>query len=90
MAQESISLTPELILQAKELVIRLNAVSVSLLQRHLRIGYGAGVALAQALEHAGVITAPALDDFCTLTPGARTARAVQVAHCPRTVRSLGH
>jgi len=44
--------------QATELVVRMNAVSVSLLQRHFRLGYGAGTELARALESAGIVTPP--------------------------------
>jgi hypothetical protein len=63
--------TPELLQQAAALVVRVNAVSVSLLQRHFRLGYSDGLGLALALEHAGLITAPGADGYRALTSQAR-------------------
>lgn len=60
--------------QATELVVRMNAVSVSLLQRHFRLGYGAGTELARALESAGIVTPPGSDGFRNLTPFAMSLR----------------
>lgn len=62
---------PELLQQAIELVIRVNAMSVSLLQRHFGLGYADGLGLALALEEAGLITAAGADGFRALTPQAR-------------------
>lgn len=69
--QNTHSVTPELLQQAINLVVRVNAVSVSLLQRHFQLGYSDGLELALALEHAGLITAPGADGYRALTPQAR-------------------
>lgn len=66
--------TPELVQQATDLVVRLNAASVSLLQRHFRLGYSAGLELAQALEKADIVTPPGQDGFRHLTSRAQALR----------------
>lgn len=65
---------PELIQQATDLVVRLNAVSVSLLQRQFRIGYSESVGLVQALEERGIIAAPGIDGYRMLTAQAHSLR----------------
>lgn len=42
-------------LQAKELALKTGWVSVSLIQRRLRLGYGMALSILQGLEHRGVI-----------------------------------
>lgn len=66
--------TPELIQQATDLVVRLNAVSVSLFQRQFRIGYSEGMGLVQALEGRGMITPPGTDGYRMLTAQAYSLR----------------
>jgi hypothetical protein len=48
----------DLLDQAMQVALRARRVSVSLLQRNLRLGYSATLALLQRLEEAGVVTAP--------------------------------
>lgn len=64
--------TPKLVQQATDLVVRHNAASVSLLQRHFRLGYAAGLSLMAALEASGIVAAPGLDGQRKLTPHALT------------------
>lgn len=59
---------------ATDLVSSRNAVSISLLQRHFRLGYQAGIELAELLEKAQIITAPSSDGFRALTPKAQAMR----------------
>ncbi|MES3023445.1 MAG: DNA translocase FtsK [Pseudomonadota bacterium] len=65
----------DLLLQATELVVRLNAVSVSLLQRHFQLAYTDGLALAAALERTGIVTAAGIDGYRGLTPHAHALHA---------------
>jgi hypothetical protein len=74
MHTEQTRFAPELLKQATDLVVRMNAASVSLLQRHLSLSYSAGVDLAQILENAGVITPAGLDGYRALTPFAMSLR----------------
>jgi hypothetical protein len=66
------TVTPDLQQQASALIVRLNAVSVSLLQRQFRLSYSTALALAAALEQAGLITAPGIDGYRALTAHATT------------------
>lgn len=66
--------TLDLCQQATSLVVRLNAASVSLLQRHLRLGYSAAGELMQELEKSGIVTPPGPDGYRALTPHARALR----------------
>lgn len=54
--------------QATDLVVRHNLASVSLLQRHFRLGYSAGLSLMAALEASGIVTAAASNGQRALTP----------------------
>lgn len=65
------TVTPNLIKHASDLVVRLNAVSVSLLQRHFRLSYSTALALAAALEKAGLITDPGIDGYRALSAQAQ-------------------
>src|ERR1700692_4775357 len=67
--------SPDITQRATELVIRVNAVSVSLLQRHFRLGYQAGLALVKVLEESGIITSPGPDGHRALTPRATSMRS---------------
>lgn len=67
----------DLIQQATDLVVRVNAASVSLLQRHFRLGYQAGQTLAHVLEKSGIITPVGANGFRALTPYARSLRLAQ-------------
>ena len=49
---------PSLLDQATQVLLRERRVSVSVLQRNLRLGYSVTLALVQRLEEAGVITGP--------------------------------
>jgi hypothetical protein len=75
--------TPEIVQQAADLVVRHNAASVSLLQRHFRLGYAAGMSLMAALETAGIVTATGSNGLRTLTP---TAHSLHQASIEPTAR----
>lgn len=51
----------ELLGQAEQLVVSQQRASISFLQRQLRIGYNRAARLLEALEKAGVISAPEAD-----------------------------
>ncbi|MDB5761639.1 MAG: hypothetical protein JWQ21_634 [Herminiimonas sp.] len=57
----------ELVREATQLIIRRNAVSASLLQRHFRLGYQAAVILIRALETEGIISAQSANGTRQLT-----------------------
>jgi len=85
MSAEQIFITPELLREATELIVRLKAASVSLLQRHFRLGYHAAIDLAHALESAGIITSRGMDGYRSLTPHALSLRP---SHQPPSAREL--
>ncbi|KGF79380.1 hypothetical protein IA69_24765 [Massilia sp. JS1662] len=58
----------QLVEAARDLVINEQCASVSLLQRHLRIGYSHAQRLMGILESAGIVTAPSAGGFRALTP----------------------
>lgn len=74
MTDKTFTFPEDLIQKATELVIRENSGSVSLLQRHFRLGYTDGLALAKALEESGIITPPQADGHRILTPRAAATR----------------
>jgi S-DNA-T family DNA segregation ATPase FtsK/SpoIIIE len=55
--------TPEMYAKARDILISAQAVSVSLLQRQMKIGYGVALLLMDALERNGVVT-PLNEDGC--------------------------
>jgi hypothetical protein len=67
-------LTAAHLAQSAELVIRLNTVSVSLLQRHFHLGYQDGLRLVQQLEEKGVVTPPSTNGTRSLTEKALATR----------------
>jgi hypothetical protein len=75
----------ELVKQATDIVIRFDAFSISLLQRHLRVGYSRGIELSHALEAAGIVTPAGQDGYRGLTSYARSLRSVD---SPLSVREL--
>ncbi|MES2899539.1 MAG: DNA translocase FtsK [Pseudomonadota bacterium] len=75
--------TPEQAQQAGDLVVRLNAVSVSLLQRHFRMQYSTALGLVHVLEKAGFVTAPGADGFRSLTQRAAARRPAAPAATAR-------
>jgi hypothetical protein len=74
-----------LVADATRLIVTRNAASVSLLQRHFRLGYGAGCELMAALEQAGLVTGPGSDGVRQLTA---KAQALRPADAPPTTREL--
>lgn len=83
MNTSAFSPSPQLIEQACQLVTRLNASSISLLQRHFRLGYQAALALADTMEAAGILSAPTDDGSRTLTPFAHSLRHPDAEPTPR-------
>ncbi|GAC1605461.1 MAG: hypothetical protein NVS3B3_03410 [Aquirhabdus sp.] len=53
---------------AKAVLLKEQAVSISLLQRRLTLGYGAALALMDELQQTGVVTELNAENFRTLTP----------------------
>lgn len=70
---------------ATRLIVARRGASVSLLQRHFRLGYGAACELMAELEAAGLVTAPGADGARAVTP---KAMALLPADPPPTAREL--
>lgn len=77
--------TSDLLDAATRLIVTRRAASVSLIQRHFRMGYGAACELMAELEAAGLVTAPGADGARAMTP---KAMALLPAEDPPTVREL--
>ncbi len=69
--------TTEQFHQARDLVIRLNAASTSLLQRHFRMQHSDALGLVKALEDDGIVTSVGNDGFRSLTQRALTLHKAQ-------------
>lgn len=68
--------TPEMYAKALGILINAQAVSVSLLQRRMKIGYAAALLLIDELEGKGVITPLNVDGYRTLSLPQKTPKDI--------------